>query len=132
MSIDNNDLQQMILLLQKMIVDNSSSTENESSVMNVQESKKTKSKIRTKGNKNKNKTNVEHYNKFLDMPESKMHKEDTIIDKKLNISQPTPRVRPFNFIDVKCRVCGKTETLNPALVENVSRYKCNSCSSSPG
>lgn len=72
-------------------------------------------------------------NKFLDMPEFSMHKQDSIIDKQLNVRPPTPRTRQFKPIAVQCRVCGKKETINPALLSTEpNRYKCNSCSSIPG
>ena len=46
-----------------------------------------------------------------------------------------PRRSPSGRIEVKCRSCGKTEKVSPALVvkdEDGFRYKCNKCSCSPG
>ena len=43
--------------------------------------------------------------------------------------------RPSGRIEVRCRSCGKTEKVSPALVikdEDGFRYKCNKCSCSPG
>jgi hypothetical protein len=72
-------------------------------------------------------------NKFDAMAEARMHKDDIAIDKKLNKYGPTPRTRKFEFINVKCRVCGKNETINPVLLyETPDRYKCNKCSGSAG
>lgn len=71
-------------------------------------------------------------NKFLNMREAIMHKDDTEIDKKLNRIPPTQRSRRFQYVDVKCRVCGKTEKVTPGLAESRDRYKCNRCSASPG
>lgn len=72
-------------------------------------------------------------NKFLDMPEKNMHKSDSAIDKKLCINPPTPRSRKFIPISVVCRVCGKSEKVNPAIVpEPKDRYKCNKCSATSG
>lgn len=71
-------------------------------------------------------------NKFLNMKEASMHKDDSIIDKKLNRTPPTQRTRHFEYVQVKCRVCGKTEKVIPALAEARDRYKCNRCSASPG
>lgn len=72
-------------------------------------------------------------NKFMDMPEMHMHKEDILLDKKLSVQPPVPRARPFTLIRVICRVCGKTEEVNPNLIhDGVDRYKCNKCSSSAG
>ena len=45
------------------------------------------------------------------------------------------RRRPSGRIEVRCRSCGKTEKVSPALVvkdEDGFRYKCNKCSCSPG
>lgn len=67
-------------------------------------------------------------NKFLAMAEKNMHKEDAEIDKLLNKNPPTPRTRKFQYLDVQCRSCGKKEKANPSLVHDISRYKCNSCS----
>lgn len=70
-------------------------------------------------------------NKFLSMPEKDMHKSDSIIDKKLAISPPSPRTRRYQPIQVKCRSCGKTEKVNPAILpDSADRYKCNQCSTS--
>ena len=77
---------------------------------------------------------TEHKNRFLDMPEKEMHKEDSYVDKKLSIAAPVARGRPFNPVKVTCRVCGKTEMVNPAIVYDMreNRYKCNTCSTSSG
>ena len=73
------------------------------------------------------------YNKFLKMPEMSMHKSDTETDKKLCKHPPTERNRKYQPIKVVCRVCGKNETINPAILPDSSdRYKCNKCSSSNG
>lgn len=71
-------------------------------------------------------------NKFSDMPEAKMHREDIEIDKKLAKYPPTIRNRPVDFVEVTCRVCGKTEKISANIVDSRERYKCNNCSTSPG
>jgi hypothetical protein len=72
-------------------------------------------------------------NKFLDMPEKDMHKDDSVIDKLLTKHPPVARSREFEPISVKCRICGKTEEINPALIsDSPTRYKCNNCSTSAG
>ena len=81
-----------------------------------------KSKVTTEGSTNK----------FLQMQEMYMCKEDTAIDKKLSKNPPIPRTRHFELITVKCRVCGRSEEVNPGLVYDASRYKCNNCSSAQG
>ena len=72
-------------------------------------------------------------NKFDQMMEAHLHKEDIAIDQKLKKFDPTPRVRSFDPINVVCRVCGKKESINPALLQDtVERYKCNNCARSAG
>jgi hypothetical protein len=86
--------------------------------------------IKTRGSKTRPK---QAKNKFNDMPEHNMHKEDVAIDKKLAKFPPVSRARQFEMVDVKCRVCGRTETVSPSLVfEGLERYKCNNCSTSAG
>lgn len=129
MSIDNRDLKQLISILQKMIVDNDTDDEQEEQPPKTIPAPKKPTALKTRSKKV---ADTEHFNKFSDMPEKNMHKEDTLIDKKLNVNGPTPRSRSFNFVDVVCRVCGKKESVNPVLIDSVSRYKCNSCSTSSG
>jgi hypothetical protein len=86
--------------------------------------------IRTKKVKRDKKKNN---NKFLSMPEFKMHKEDVEIDKLLQVHPPTARQRDTPLVDVVCRVCGKKETVSTTLAsENRGRYKCNTCSTNAG
>jgi hypothetical protein len=77
-------------------------------------------------------TKTKRVNKFTDMPEAKMHQEDVAIDKKLAKYPPTMRNRPVNFVEVKCRVCGKSEMVSENVVDSTDRYKCNNCATSPG
>lgn len=130
MSIDNQDIKQLITILQKMLVDNQDEKMLSSSKASTK--KTTKSNDSSVIKTHNKKISTEHYNKFIDMPEKDMHKEDTEIDKKLNKNGPTPRTRSFNFVDVTCRVCGKKESISPALVDSISRYKCNTCATSSG
>ncbi len=72
-------------------------------------------------------------NLFLSMPEKDMHKNDVEIDKKLAPKQLTARNRRSTEVDVKCRVCGKQQTISQSLItDGVHRYKCNDCSRSSG
>lgn len=72
-------------------------------------------------------------NKFVSMPEAKMHKEDIEIDKLLHVHPPTVRQREANLVNVQCRVCGKKETVPASLAtESRGRYKCNTCSTNAG
>lgn len=71
-------------------------------------------------------------NKFLEMPERNMHKADVKIDKKLSSQPPCPRTRKFIPLEVRCRSCGKTEKVNPAILDSADRYKCNKCATMAG
>jgi len=125
LNINNPEqIKQLINLLQQLLPNNNDpKTDEEHSEENTS--------IRTKSIRSDKRKSVK--NKFLDMPEKNMHKSDSTIDKKLCINPPTPRNRKFVPIEVKCRSCGKTEKVNPAIVpESVDRYKCNKCSSSSG
>lgn len=105
----------------------------------VQEKPKTSTKKKTAKKKTTRRKSTkpkvdskESTNKFLSMPEMNMFKEDTAIDKKLQVVDPCPRTRNFNTISVTCRMCGKREQVNPVLVSEKTRYKCNACASSGG
>lgn len=72
-------------------------------------------------------------NRFDQMQEARLHKEDVAVDKALSVYAPTPRTRQFDPVEVMCRVCGRKETINPAILhEAPNRFKCNNCSRSPG
>jgi hypothetical protein len=88
----------------------------------------------TASNTNYTRTHKKEFiNKFDQMQESRLHKEDIAIDKALSVYGPTPRTRQFDPINVQCRVCGKKESINPNMLHDApSRYKCNECSRSPG
>jgi len=91
--------------------------------------KRTSSTTRTKINKQSN----HRENKFLDMPEINLHKEDIEIDRKLQKLPPTPRSRKFRPIKATCRVCGRTENVSPGyMTTEMDRYKCNKCSGAAG
>ena len=86
------------------------------------------SKIRTARGKAKG----SGINKFDTMSERNAHKEDILIDKKLSKFPPTERSRQFEYATIQCRCCGKKEKVNPVLVADRDRYKCNKCSISAG
>lgn len=120
MDLTPDQIQQMIAMLQSMLPKNDNiETQEEEFVSSI----KTK-KVSMKKNTFKN--------KFNDMAEKNMHKEDIAIDKKLNISNPTPRRKSNSLTEVQCRVCGKKETINAGLIVDKTRYKCNSCASGAG
>jgi len=131
MELDKNDVKALIGLLQKLVAESDSENEDTATTAKSKPSTK-KTNKKTIRDKRRNSYD-EHTNKFLEMPELNMHKSDTAIDKKLNKFPPTPRNRPVSMIDVKCRVCGKEETINSKILpESSDRYKCNSCSQSAG
>lgn len=120
MGLDNDDIKQLIAILQKGLV------------VEDKSEKQTKSTKKTLKNKRRQ-SYEEHTNQFLDMPERNLHKDDTIIDQKLKKFPPTPRGRSATTIDVRCRVCGKEETISSKMLpESKDRYKCNNCSTSGG
>lgn len=130
-NLSPDQIKSMIVLLQTMLNAQTSSS-------NISESTKEQSEddsfdvLTTKSFRSKNKKNTRP-NKFNDMPEKNMHKEDVEIDQKLKVQPPVPRARPFRMAKVVCRVCGRNDEVNPSLlVEGPTRYKCNQCSASAG
>lgn len=122
-----DDIKKLIGLLQAM-VDTEKSTENEDNEDNEDdESTPIRTKSRNASSKKQNQKN-----KFLEMQERHMHKDDTAFQQKVSVHPPVPRDRQFEPIKAKCRVCNKVEQINPALIDSVERYKCNTCASSSG
>jgi hypothetical protein len=135
MPLNNNDIMQLISILQKALVDDEQHEPEQEDSVNQTVHKKPNTKKVGGRTKNKKVVNSEDqdYNKFESMPEKNMHKDDTRIDKMLSQHSPTQRTRQFNLMDVTCRVCGRTDSINPALVYDAgNRYKCNRCSKIPG
>lgn len=120
MGLNNDDIKALIAILQKGLSND------------IDESSQRKKKTRLPKAKNAKPAKEIKANKFEDMPESRMHKEDIAIDKKLAKFAPVPRNRPYTPINIQCRVCGKQESICSSLIESVDRYKCNKCSSSAG
>lgn len=131
---NTKDLKKLIALLQVLADLNDDESEEEEVVDTKPKQKITESKRPTQSKVpgRKSKKEPEFINKFLDMPEKNMHKDDAGIDKKLNVHPPVARARDFDPIQVVCRVCNKTEMIPPSLVESASRYKCNNCAKNPG
>jgi hypothetical protein len=129
MEIDKDDLNNLVTLLNKLVEkigESDKKPAEEQKIIKKKQSKKRTPSLKTK----KQKENF--YNKFCDMAESKMHKSDTEIDKKLNRFPPSERTRKYMPINVVCRVCGTRDEINPALVDSIERYKCNKCARTPG
>jgi len=122
-----DQIKQLIGLLQQLLPKEEASDENSA----IEQTEEFPSVMRTRGQKSRSKT--KQNNKFLSMREKDMHKEDTKIDKVLCKSGPVSRSRDFSMIKVTCRVCGRTEEINPVLLFDApNRYKCNNCSTSAG
>ncbi|NDB60580.1 hypothetical protein EB001_19350 [bacterium] len=136
MGLDKDDIKQLIAILQKGLVDNNDADTDTDEA--VDESPQQESVMPTKksrpnrGLKQKSQKKQKFENKFLEMSESKLHKDDVAIDKKLCKLPPTQRTRSYQQVKVKCRVCGREEEINPVLIESRDRYKCNKCATSPG
>jgi|LakMenE18May11ns_1017448.scaffolds.fasta_scaffold9257231_1 hypothetical protein len=126
MPLDNDDIKQLIAILQKGLTDKS---DDDTIVQDEPASKKPKRSPKTSKKVKEQKSS----NKFDMMFEKNMHKEDVEIDKKLAKHPPSARSREFTPVEVTCRVCGKTEEVNPSLIYDApNRYKCNKCSRTPG
>lgn len=122
MALDQDDIKALIAILQKGL-ESQESTEDTTTVRipKKRQQKQTKSKTIPKA-----------LNKFENMPEFNMCKEDLAFDKKVIKPAPSARLRDYEPIKVKCRVCGKSEKVAASLVESIERYKCNKCSTGAG
>lgn len=101
--------------------------------------KEKKQKYRRRQQKEKKVTNNFNINELgLTSAEQKELEQASRSDRKNNVHIQRERLtqrRPSGRIEVRCRSCGKTEKVSPALVikdEDGFRYKCNKCSCSPG
>ena len=118
-SMSPNQIKQMIAMLKQMLPEDDTTEE--------QPTQKS-GPIKTRDKKPR-----QTENKFESMMEKHLHKEDIEIDKKLKKYEPTPRIRTFDPLKVTCRVCGKSDKINPALLQDSpERYKCNNCARSAG
>lgn len=128
-----NEIKKLIALLQS-VVDMAGADQDHSTEQQDADEEASSGVMKTRSRKltNDSKGKKPFKNKFLDMPEKNMHKEDIEFDKKVAKHSPVPRNRTFEPIKVTCRVCGKSEKINPSLVESIQRYKCNQCSTQAG
>ena len=120
MGLNNEDIKQLIAILQRGLSAEEQQTEDEETTPSPPPSKPTP------------KAKKQRVNRFEQMPEFKMCKEDVEIDKKIRKPPPSERKPPFQFVQVQCRVCGKKENVAPTLVESIERYKCNKCATGAG
>jgi len=94
---------------------------------------RTTKKTTTKKINNKTRTLEEKHNKFLDMPEINMFKEDPKVAQKLYNQPPMKRRSKKAKLSVTCRICGKREEISSSLLYgDKDRYKCNKCCGSAG
>lgn len=122
MALDKDDIKALIAILQKGLIDNDETEEEDIETIKPK-IKKSQPKV-TKKKKS--------LNKFEKMAEFGMCKEDVEIDKKIKKPPPSVRNRPFDYVKVQCRVCGKKDKVAPALIESIDRYKCNKCATGAG
>lgn len=132
MNVEPEKIQALISILQSMLTPSENTEESDDEPTPVKTKVKT-SASKKRGSASTKKTQPKFINKFDSMPEKNLHKDDVAIDKKLCNKPPVPRNRSFEFVDATCRICRKTESINPAiLTDSLDRYKCNKCSTSPG
>ena len=124
-------IEQIVDLL-RSLVDEEEPQEKPTARKKATKKKTTKKKTTTRRTTKSKSDSKESSNKFLSMPEMRMFRDDSEIDKKLQVMAPVPRTRTFDPVIVRCRVCGKQETVNPTLVTEINRYKCNACAKSGG
>lgn len=128
LSKNPDQIKNLINLLQGLLDSQQPKAEKESAEEDSQPNKK----IKTRGSQKRSNKN-KYVNKFEKMSEYGMHKDDIDVDKALSKHPPVSRMREFEMVDVVCRVCGKKENINPALLfDSPSRYKCNNCSTQSG
>lgn len=125
-------IQAMIQMLQSMLPDSLQKSQIKDTDISEDENDEDEFAIKAIKTKRRHKKE-KHINKFNSMPEKNLHKEDTIIDKKLRTQPPVVRARKFDMVKVVCRVCGRREEVSPGLIQDsVDRYKCNKCCTSAG
>ena len=131
---DLNELKNMLSGLVEEIID-----EKLDKITTKHEQKKEKKqKYRRRKQKEKESGSFDVDSLDLTAAEKKELAQASKSDKKNNVHLQRERMikrRPSGRIEVRCRSCGKTEKVSPALVvkdEDGYRYKCNKCSCSPG
>lgn len=119
MALEKEDIMALIAILQKGLTDDEEGLHSEEPPPRKKKSQKT--------------TKTRMTNKFDSMSERNMHKQDSKIDKLLwGETHPTDRGRPSTLIQVRCRVCGKSEQVSSSMIESPERYKCNKCAATSG
>ena len=132
MSNKKETIEQIVDLLRSLVDDETEDEEIKPAKKRTAKKKATSKKVSTGRARKTARTKTTSTNKFDSMPERNMFRDDVAIDRKLNVQPPSPRTRQYSTIDVTCRSCGKSETINPSLVHDTTRYKCNTCSQAGG
>lgn len=132
MSNKKETIEQIVDLLRSLVDDETQTEEVKPAKKRTAKKKATSKKISTGRARKTARTKTTSTNKFDSMPERNMFRDDVAIDRKLNVQPPSPRTRQYSTIHVTCRSCGKSETVNPSLVHDKTRYKCNTCSQAGG
>lgn len=132
MPLKDDDIKQLIAILQKGLSSDEQASEEQSTRTTKTKRKRTK-KVTVHQADVEDDIKPKRINKFDRMVEKDMHKSDSKIDQLLSVHPPTTRSREFEPIQVRCRVCQRLESINPALLhDSPDRYKCNRCSGAPG
>lgn len=132
MPLKDDDIKQLIAILQRGLSSDEESSENQQTKIAKPRRNKTKKTIVHETDDGED-IKPKRINKFDKMAEKDMHKSDSKIDQLLSVHPPTIRSREFEPIQVRCRVCQRLESINPALLhDSPDRYKCNRCSGAPG
>jgi len=71
-------------------------------------------------------------NLFESMDAMHEHKDDTEIDKMLNVTPPTKRGRKPNLVQASCSSCGNVDSVSPIMITDSGRYTCNACQTRGG
>ena len=134
---DLNELKNMLSGLEASIMAKVDERLDKMTTKNEQKTEK-KQKYRRRKQKEREQSGFDLGSLDLTAAEKKELAQASKSDRQNNVHIQRDRLtkrRPSGRIEVRCRTCGKTEKVSPALVvkdEDGFRYKCNKCSCSPG
>ena len=134
---DLNELKNMLSGLEASIMAKVDERLDKMTTKNEQKTEK-KQKYRRRKQKEREQSGFDVGTLDLTAAEKKELAQASKSDRQNNVHIQRDRLtkrRPSGRIEVRCRSCGKTEKVSPALVvkdEDGFRYKCNKCSCSPG
>jgi len=134
---DLNELKNMLSGLEASIMAKVDERLDKMTTKNEQKTEK-KQKYRRRKQKEREQSGFDLGSLDLTAAEKKELAQASKSDRQNNVHIQRDRLtkrRPSGRIEVRCRTCGKTEKVSPALVvkdEDGFRYKCNKCSCSAG